>query len=136
MDLQSRFSEIERRFYGFYDGIILAMELRYLPGGLREFELRLSCRDSNSVRHEGWESISLLVNNVREVGIREHSKTTLQVLSHGVHLRTFGEFSAIEFGGLTEPPESLELIKSSDAFVIGSGIQLQVLHPQIEVVVE
>jgi hypothetical protein len=123
---QDNFDQILRRFYGFCDGVIRSIVLRYLDDGTREIEIQIATRDSEATENEGWVCAQLFVKNVREFAIRENAKTTIQVLSQGIHIRKLGDAVGVEFGGAIDMPQSSDAFRSADAFAIGMAIDLDV----------
>jgi len=120
------FEPILARFYGFSDGIIRWLRLRYEDDGTRHVELTVACRDAEATENEGWVSVRVLVRNAQEFTVREQPNTTLQVLSEGLHIQTIDEGVGIEFGGALEPPRTKSDLQKSDGFVIGREIEIEV----------
>lgn len=125
MEKQEHYDNVLSRFYRFYDGVIRSITLEY-TGKTRHAEIRVACRDSASTRTEGWVCVRVVVRDIREFSVRERYRTSLQVLSQGIQIRTFGDSVGIEFGGALEPPSTIEDLMLSDAFVVGSEIEFNV----------
>ena len=120
------FDRILARFYGFSDGVIRWIQLRYQQDGSRAVELTLGCRDAEATENEGWVSVRILVRNVEEFTVREQPNTTLQVLSEGLHLQSIDGSITVEFGGALESPQSKSDLRKSDGFITGKEIELEV----------
>jgi len=110
------------RFYGFCDGLIRSIVVRYLDDGTRNLQMEVSTRDCKELENEGWVCVQLTVSNVQDFCIRENAKTTIQVLSEGIHVRRIADTVCIEFGGALETLQSLDSFRSADAFAIGSEL--------------
>lgn len=120
------FERILNRFYGFSDGLIRWIQLRYQDGGTQNVELEVACRDSEATEDEGWVSVRVRVRNAQEFTVREKSNTTLQVLSGGLHIQKLDDGVGIDFGGRWDPPQSIDELRKSDAFAIGREIEIEV----------
>ncbi len=123
---QDDFERLLNRFYGFSDGVIRGIRLRYQDDGTRNGELEVACRDSEATENGGWVSVRLLIRNVQEFTVRERSDTTLQVLSEGLHIRVANDGVGIEFGGTLEFMELTSDLRKSDAFIVGEEIEIEV----------
>lgn len=122
----SDFNRILTRFYGFSDGVVRWIRLRYQDDGSRDVELALACRDAEATENEGWVSVRILVRYAEEFTVREQANTTLQVLSEGIHLQAIDGSVAVEFGGALESPQTKSDLRKSDGFIIGNEIEIQV----------
>ena len=120
------FDRILARFFGFSDGVVRWIGLRYQDDGSRDVELTLTCRDAESTENEGWVSVRILVRNVEEFTVREQTNTTLQVLSEGLHLQAIDGSVAVEFGGALESPQTKSDLRKSDGFITGKEVQIEV----------
>lgn len=127
LQTQEQCDAIAKRFYEFYDGVLRNIRVVYQGRGEVDLEVELSSRDAETTEDEGWVCVRICVRNVREFGIREGEKTTNRVLSQGVHIQKFSSHIAIEFGGQVESPLTLDDLRMSDAFAVGSAIELTVM---------
>jgi hypothetical protein len=50
----------------------------------------------------------------------------MQVLSQGINITMHSGFVALEFGGLAGPPASLEDLRESDGYALGTKMYFQV----------
>lgn len=127
LQTQEQCDALAKRFYEFYDGVLRSIRVAYLEKGVVDLEVDLSCRDAETTDDEGWVCVRICVRNVREFGIREGARTTNRVLSQGIHIQESNSQFAIEFGGQVEPPLTLDDLRISDAFALGSAIELTVM---------
>jgi hypothetical protein len=126
MKTQDDYTALLTRFYGFCDGVLRSVQLRYDDDGTREVELAIACRDSQTSANEGWVTVRVLVRNVQEFSVMERPRTTLQVLPEGLHIRVIDEAVGVEFGGAIEAPESISQLRKSDAFAVGEQVDMEV----------
>jgi len=120
------FDRILARFYGFSDGVLRWIRLRYQDDGSRDVELTLACRDAEATENEGWVSVHILVRNAEEFTVQEQTNTTLQVLSEGLHLQAIDGSVALEFGGALESPQTKSDLRKSDGFITGKEIEIAI----------
>lgn len=125
-ELKDDYERIMERFYNFNDGIISAISLKYEENGSRHIEIHVLTRDSETLANDGWVSVRITVGNVSEFGVRESPRTSIQVLSQGIHVVRIGKQVGIEFGGAIDCPETFETLRSSDGYVIGQQADFQV----------
>ena len=123
---QSDYELLLTRFYGMCDGLIRSVQLRYKDDGTRELELVIACRDTETIVNEGWVSVRVLIRNANEFTMVEKPKTTLQVLSDGLQIQVFGDVVGIEFGGNIDAPYSLDDLRKSRAYAIGTCVDFEV----------
>ena len=123
---QSDYELLLSRFYGLCDGLIRLVQLRYTEDGTREVELDIACRDSETTVNEGWVSVRVVIRNATEFTLVENPKTTLQVLSDGLQIQVFGDVVGIEFGGNIDAPYSLDDLRKSRAYAIGTCVDFEV----------
>lgn len=120
------FERMLSRFYGFSDGLIRSVRIRYENEGTRNVEIEVACRDADSTENEGWVSVRILVRKVQEFTMREQANMTLQVLSEGLHIQATDAGVGLEFGGALESPLTTSDLRRSDGFIIGEEIEMEV----------
>ena len=123
---QEDYGTAMNRFYRFADGVIRSIKLSYSDDGSKHAEIVVACRDSEATVNEGWVAVSLIVRGVKEFRACEGPKTTLQVLSDGMHICVYDDIVGLEFGGAFEPPSSISELRKSDAFAIGTEVEIEV----------
>ncbi|TWT29647.1 hypothetical protein [Blastopirellula retiformator] len=123
---QAACDKLLTRFYNFHDGVIRSVTLQYVEGGERTVELLIATRDSMATENESWVAVRILVRQVSSLAICERPRTTLQVLSQGLHLLATGDQVGVEFGGFDDQPDSLDELAASDGFAIGKEMEFRV----------
>ncbi|RCS44188.1 hypothetical protein DTL42_17915 [Bremerella cremea] len=123
---QDGYDGVLARFYGFCDGVIRTVLLQFDENGTRSVEVHVAIRDSETDENEGWVCVRIVVRGVSDFGVRESSRTPIQVLSQGIHLLCVANRVGIEFGGAIDRPESFEAFHSSDGFAIGRDVEFYV----------
>lgn len=114
------------RFYSFADAVIRKIEIVYAEDGTRQVTLWIAARDRDSASQDAWVTACLVVSGVDSLRVSESDRTSLQVLSNGLHLAWFGDTVAIECGSLIDPPTNLEDVLASDLFLIGKRVNWSV----------
>lgn len=123
---QEYYDALTNRFYDFADGVIRSVCLTYLNDGSKDAEIVVACRDSEGTSDEGWVVVTLHVRGLMEFKAMEGPRTTLQVLSDGLHVCVYDELVGIEFGGTFEPSPSIAELRKSDGFAIGKEVKIEV----------
>jgi hypothetical protein len=100
--------------------------LKFDESGTKFVEMIVATRDSESDVNDGWVCVRIVVQDVYEFGVRESERTTIQVLSQGVHVLLEGNRVGVEFGGAVDRPASIESFHSSDGYVIGREVEFYV----------
>lgn len=114
------------RFYNFADGVIRSINLSFYDDGSKLAEIVVACRDSEAMLDDGWVTVRFRIREVKEFKTSDGPKTTLQVLSSGMHFRNYDDKVGVEFGGAFESPSSLEELRESDAYAIGEEVDIEV----------
>jgi len=120
------YSSFLERFYGFNDTVIRSIRLAFNDNGTQRLELRISAQDSTIKDADKWVCVTVIVEGISEILIHEQVQTTIQVISHGLHILTLDDMFGLEFGGATDAPNSLLNIRESDAFVVGKKLLFNV----------
>lgn len=111
--------------FNFYDSLIRTICITCEPGGQRQIETRIAARDNESAG-DGWVCVRLILKDVRDYCFADSANTTAAVISNGLHVSTFGDVRAIDFGYFVDPPESLDEQKTSQFFATCGGIDWSV----------
>ena len=119
-------SSFLKRFYEFNDTVIRSIKLIFSDDGTRGMELLMSAQDSMVKGDDKWVSVTIFVDNISEMAIREQAQTTIQVISHGLHILIVENQFGLEFGGAVENLDSFSTLQESDAFVIGKELSFEV----------
>jgi hypothetical protein len=119
--VNSTIEQLFERFSKFEDGLLQAVSLVYDDSGERHLEVVLRARDWQS-KVDAWATIRLRLRRVESFSFQEDNRTTMQVLSNGLHLLVLGERVAVEFGTLVDPPQSLQEISQSPHHAIALEI--------------
>ena len=120
------YSSFLKRFYEFNDTVIRSIRLAFDDDGTRSLELLISAQDSTIKDDDKWVCVTVIVEGISEILVHEHVQTTIQVISHGLHILTLDDMFGLEFGGATDTPNSLSNLQESDAFVIGKKLLFNV----------
>ena len=120
------------RFYQFYDSVFRSISLHFLSDGTQTIDLVVSARDSLLEDDEGWVCIVIAIEKVKETLISKKPKTSIQVLSQGIHLATYENLVGMEFGGAIDPPSSLDVLRQSEAYILGENISFEVFPYETE----
>jgi hypothetical protein len=122
----NQFEEFLNRFWHFNDGVIRSITLNYCKDGSKEATLTIATRDSLTHDDEGWVSVDLVVLQITEMMVQEQVKTTMSVLSQGIHICWLNDVLAIEFGGNCDSPRTMEELRSSSGYITGKELRFEV----------
>ena len=115
------------RFYQFYDSVFRSISIHFLSDGTQTIDLVVSTRDSLlEDDDEGWVCIVITIEKVKETLISKKPKTSIQVISQGIHLAIYENLVGMEFGGAIDPPSSLDVLRQSEAYILGENILFEV----------
>ena len=120
------YSSFLKRFYGFNDTVIRSIKLIFSDDGTQGMELLISAQDSMVKDADQWVCVTIFVDNISEMAIYEQTHTTIQVISHGLHILAVKDQFGLEFGGAIENLDSLSTLQKSDAFVVGKELSFAV----------
>lgn len=110
------------RFHGFQNGLLRSVELRHREGGRRTAALAVATRDAQGSRDDGWVTVLLHLEDVREFRLQESAATAGALLSHGLHVSWFEGLLAVDVGRLAKAPESLSVQRSSEFYLCGRSL--------------
>lgn len=116
------------RFYGFSDSVLRSILISFHEGGTRSMEISIATRDAETIENDGWVCVVLSVGGVSEISLCEHTtRTSIQVISHGIHISKYEKKFGIEFGGAIDAPETIADLRGSDVYVLGGTLSFDVL---------
>lgn len=115
-----------RSFYGFCDSVIRSIVLIYEENGSRTLELRLSARHSLVKTGHGWVDVDIVLEGISEMVVKEHMRTSMQVVSNGIHVAFFDNEIGLEFGGGVDAPLTLKDLRDSDGYALGSTLAFRI----------
>ena len=110
----------------FCDSLIRTICIAYEPSGQRQIETRIAARDNAEPANDGWVCVRLVLKNVRDYCFADSANTTAVVVSNGLHVSTFGDIRAVDFGYLLDPPESLSEQMASRFFATCDAVDWNV----------
>ena len=114
-------TELLKRFFDFYDGLLVSLKVDYERNGERTLNIVVSGRE---IVHEQevWKNIELRLEGLAEYCFREPVNTSSQVLSNGIHVLQLNNLLGIDLGSLCDNPGSLSELRTSDMYAVGTSL--------------
>lgn len=119
-------SYFNNRFSNFYDALIRKIEVSYKNGPSRSVSVWIDAQDSEEKQNEGWVCVCLTMENVSDFRISDKANMTAEVLSNGIHVLWSDALIGVDFGGLTDQPETMDELSESGMFVVSEEVKWQV----------
>lgn len=123
----SDISRLLARFHEFSDAVLRSIVVLFEDDGTRRMDISIATRDAETVENDGWVCVMLSVDGISEMSVRERARTSLQVISDGIHISMYDQEIGIEFGGAIEAPDTIENLRGSDVYVLGGTLSFDVL---------
>jgi hypothetical protein len=119
-------SRLLRRFYEFTDSVLRSISIRFDDDGTQRMDISISVRDAEAIDKHSWVCVVLFVDCISEMSVRDRPRTTIQVISDGIHIAMYDKQIGMEFGGAFEEPKNIEELRDSDVYVLGSTLSFDV----------
>jgi hypothetical protein len=124
MDLNPQsLSELRRRFYGFYDGVVASVELQ-LRAQPRICVITVHCQDRES--ESGWSAIRFTMRGVDEFRF-ELGRFTFEVLSFGIRFVWQGKLVYMVLAPPADEGDDLPDLSRNIGYVSGVSCQYELI---------
>jgi hypothetical protein len=110
------------RFHAFQNGLLRSIEIRYREGGAPRAVLAVATHDAEGSRDDGWVTVLLHLDDVREFRLQESSETAGTPIHHGLHVSWFDGLLAVDVGSLEKAPENLSAQRTSEFYLCGRSL--------------
>ncbi|MGL4463119.1 MAG: hypothetical protein ACRDD1_13130 [Planctomycetia bacterium] len=117
---------LSQRFDNFCDSVVKLISITY-PDGVKTGTLAIESQDFGSTVDNEWVTVVFTIVDLAEAVVKEFPNTSLVVASPGVNICWFDGMPSIEFSGeFWSPPESLQELRKSYAFMRGRTLAIDV----------